>query len=406
MTKKILTLLSVFCGAAIVGTTFAAWAVTDNADPFGIKITPEQGSVEPTKTVTLSWGENLVADIKDLKRGVPTLAGNIVLQAETSNSESYTGNFKMSFVDLTEVVGERSEKLIDHLTATIYEGEVDPEDLPETNLGVLPKVVESVKQFSVDYSMTVTATKVISVVVELDDVDVSVLDQIKDDEVKLEFDWNKANDDILTNRIYTNVDTTNDVYVYAWKDGGTEKERNAAFPGIKVLGDVNKNYAYDLSQTFDRVIFSQYNGTEKVVQSKELAITNDIRNYTPVFHWDGTATGGVWGVLTNKSMTKDYYLLGSINNWKVNNDDWGMTVEEGKADHYSIADVALDAGDLIKVRNRNGSEWLSCASVWTGCGFSIDSNKNLVITDAGTYTVNLWLNPSTTGNYISLTKAA
>ena len=56
--KSIILLSSILAGSLLVGGAFAAYAVTDNADPFGINVTPGNIDEDTTKYVTLSWGES------------------------------------------------------------------------------------------------------------------------------------------------------------------------------------------------------------------------------------------------------------------------------------------------------------------------------------------------------------
>ena len=48
--KKFLALASIFAGVALVGTTFAAWAVTDNAGTKHIKVSGGKISADTTTT--------------------------------------------------------------------------------------------------------------------------------------------------------------------------------------------------------------------------------------------------------------------------------------------------------------------------------------------------------------------
>ena len=58
MKKKIFLLAAVGLGAALVGATFANWAVTDNADPFDIKVSTGSVTTDQTEYITLEWGSS------------------------------------------------------------------------------------------------------------------------------------------------------------------------------------------------------------------------------------------------------------------------------------------------------------------------------------------------------------
>ena len=121
--KKILTLVSLACGVGVVGATFAAWAVSDQADPFGIKVSP--GSLTPSDTtfVTLKYdGAPVSADVSNLAAGKPRLAAKCTLLAETSTTTTYPGKFTVKLTDQTEgtkAVG--AAKLIDKLVVDVFE---------------------------------------------------------------------------------------------------------------------------------------------------------------------------------------------------------------------------------------------------------------------------------------------
>ena len=65
--------------------------------------------------------------------------------------------------------------------------------------------------------------------------------------------------------------------------------------------------------------------------------------------------------------------------------------------HYTVEYTAV-AGEKIKVTD-GGSGWYGNTSVWDNCGFTVDGEQNVSITNAGTYTINFYLN-SGEGNHI------
>ena len=119
---KILSLIALAAGAAVVGATFATWGVSDEADPFGVKISPSSISTADLHLVTLKYGSApLKANIENLESGKPRMAAVVDLVAQTSNEEAYSGAFTMTLVDQTE--GEKAAgeaKLIDNVTVDLY----------------------------------------------------------------------------------------------------------------------------------------------------------------------------------------------------------------------------------------------------------------------------------------------
>ena len=137
-------------------------------------------------------------------------------------------------------------------------------------------------------------------------------------------------------------------------------------------------------------------------KSADQAITSEIRQQTPSFNKDAAT----WGTKPDASLTAAYYLKGSFNGWAASA-EWALSLEAGETDVYSIAGVNLPAGAKLKVWARQGqTQWYSSASTWDNCGFTIDGEGNIVVTEQGVYTVGLDLSPAGQGNYVYLTKAS
>ena len=94
-----------------------------------------------------------------------------------------------------------------------------------------------------------------------------------------------------------------------------------------------------------------------------------------------------------------FFLAGDHNSWAANAAG-KMTVDPQDSNKYSIADVELAAGGKLKVRTA-GQDWYSNAGTWTGCGFTLDDDANIVVTAAGTYTVDFYVEAQQ-GNHIVL----
>ena len=96
---------------------------------------------------------------------------------------------------------------------------------------------------------------------------------------------------------------------------------------------------------------------------------------------------------------KDYYLVGSFNNW-TESDEYKLTVDAEDANKYTMADVELAAEAQMKVKS-SANEWYGVAEAYEGCGWTVGDDGNCVVTSAGTYTVNFYVN-SENGNHIQL----
>lgn len=97
----------------------------------------------------------------------------------------------------------------------------------------------------------------------------------------------------------------------------------------------------------------------------------------------------------------DYFVTGSFNNNATN----GNTNSLYKIDnnHYQIRGLSLAANDNLRVCTLNGANYFTDQSTWSGCGFTLSDGK-LVITTAGTYTVDFYVSPLN-NNYIVITQS-
>lgn len=99
-----------------------------------------------------------------------------------------------------------------------------------------------------------------------------------------------------------------------------------------------------------------------------------------------------------------YYVVGSINSWTVS-ETYGMSQDEDVPTHYYINHVTLAVGDEIKVNGPANNSWFGVASIYEGCHYTVgegeDHDGNLIVSEAGTYTIDFYTNASN-GNYISL----
>ena len=103
--------------------------------------------------------------------------------------------------------------------------------------------------------------------------------------------------------------------------------------------------------------------------------------------------------------TASYYLVGSFNSW--NQEDTTYALELSSEGVYTYEDMQFEAGAEFKVLKVEGSTktLFTSAHTWEGCGFTLGENNNIVVTEAGKYTVNYYVNGEN-DNYVTITKAA
>lgn len=417
--KKILALATIFAGAALVGTTFATWAVTDNADPFGIKLSP--GTIQGEtgiNYVTLSYGERSYANISGISSGKTYLAAAVQLLADTSNSAAYTGKFNVSLINQT-IKEAGARLLVNYLSVNVYTVETGQSALAKAQGSELAAADLSGLTLKTSTPITTTATDVaIScadatakqtyVTVTLQSgLDASVLSDIHDDVVYLQMNWNSAGDDdeLSATKVYFKYNTTagKDVYCYAWNDTKTNKD----YPGVLMADEGSGLYSYNLNTEYTNVLFvvKNHNETAEIAKTGDLDITTNIRQTTPCFIYNEATqtTKGAWGAVPTV-LPEGWYVVGTFNSWTPSA-EYKLSLDANSTTNYSIENVQLEAGAKVKVRNADGSEWRGFeGDYYTESGFSgKDSDGNGVIGAAGVYTIHFY-SDSAQHNYIAVTK--
>lgn len=415
--KKLLGLLSVVAGAAIVGTTFAAWAVTDKADPFSVKVTPGGSTIDQTTAVTLKYGSTFtVGNITSLSADKARLAAEVGLAIESSG-EAYEGKFTVELEDLSSGKGENDAKLIDNLAVKVFskkditiEYNADKEISTDYSAKTPDLKIDfgaQTKKAEKKYTVTKDAEYVIYVVVELKEgLDPSDLAEIETDYVRITMDWGKGSDeDKESSVIYFKGLKDADYYCYAW---GTSGNPNAQWPGVKMeketdLDDTFALFAYNLGTQFNKVIFT--NGIDEGDQAwktADLDVNGEIRENTPCY--DGTN----WMAKPAKSdLTAAYYLVGSFNEWSAS-DEYAMEYNENGGDpFYFINNVNLAKDASLKVMDAAGKNYYSSSDYFGGETIKahLDGDGNIVVEEAGAYNVRYYLSGSN-GNFVILDHAA
>lgn len=413
--KKILTLATVALGIGIVGATFAGWAVSDEADPFGIKVSPGSIQTDGTQFVTLKYGTRAFANVEGIKAGEKRLAATVNLIADTKDDTAYTGAFTMELIDQTTSKPEGNAKLIDKLNVDIYDQlltgnagstvtipqvEKDSEMVDIDSVAHIPPTPGTYKA-SHTFQVTDNTPHPISIVVSLRDCTAKDLEDIASDVVYLQMDWGKGSAlDVEATPIYLSHASEEDhVYCYAWSG----ELKNGVFPGVEMEKVSDGLYSYLLGAGFDHVIFSEGASAEETTKvaggDAGLTITDDVRSQvTPCY----LVSESKWDAKPDATLAPGYYIKGTINNWTASA-DWLMT--EKSETQWQKTGVQLPAGAKIKAWGKTGNVWKGNNPEQSPCaGTTTDSEGNVVITEAGVYTVNLWLDAAN-GNFIEVVKA-
>ena len=368
-----------------MGGAFAAWAVTDNANPLGINVTPGDISHAEIDYVTLEWGSSTkLDDLGNIKVGENRKAGVVYLK---SSSTTYTGKFKISFKDdsSSEVIaaktGEANKYLRDYLNVNVYEGALNLKDdgaLPEgtvkASITKNDAAVDGVK--SKEVSIVGSSDGVpLTVFVTLDVSASSTFDYIKNDNVRLTVDWAPASDsDLASDRVvYASKPAEwSDMYLYAWNSTTGVNIKN--FPGVQMNqynGDV---YSLAIPADMDFVIFSAGDN----VEAHQTANISLAQYTSSKQYWDGETWSGV-------PAEKNYYLVGKIGSstdWLTPN-TYKFGINPKNPAEYVLEGVELKANNELKIAFFDGTSAVKDTDYIPG---PTSSEGNLVITKDGTYT--------------------
>lgn len=342
MKKSLLFLLvSAAAGAALIGGTFAAWAVTDNADPFSVKITPGTLDVGDTKSVTLEWGSKELINIEQLGMGEEKGPYKVGLKATTSDASAFTGSLEVKL----ETEATATEKLIDYLHVNVYD-----KVKTEAGAAVLLTVPDASENYTVKEDIVVTSGTVKDVYfyISLDSsIPPLVYNSIKSDIVTLTVDWNKGSaiEEVTSQTVYfNNTGSWSDVYVYAWKSA--DGAMNAAWPGVKMSQAKGAVYTAAIDVGFDKVIFN--NGNDD--QTDDLALPEVSAN-TPYYN------GSAWVAAPDLSAESLYYLVGTMNEWQTDA-AYLLTKDISKEGYtYSIKNVNIAANSDLKIVDPTTNTW-------------------------------------------------
>ena len=393
MKKTALLIGSVAAVALLAGGTFAAYTITDNATPFGVKISPSPIEEEKFGSVELNWGTNTVTKVEDLAAAQTKKIGNLILKADKKDEkgesvlEDYLGTLTVSLEDKT-VYPEAyaGAKLIDNIEVFVVAGDATAEQAAAAaKIGTLPS--GSPKVYTGAYEVAGNAAgKTYSVFVKLADISAPVYSQIRNHVVYVGFDWSKkATDeeeaDTKTVYVLDNTGDSGDLYAYAW-GGGKE---NAAYPGVKMTEVASHYYSVELPDSMANVIFGRNADNKK---TEDIAIDDKKPYYT-------LSAGYAYAAAAEKPVTAahQYYVTGKFGE----EEKWGKYIEalgmndDAPENIAKIEHVALGVGDKVKVINyvsEGNPNYYGPASA-DDVNFKIDEKGNAEVLVAGNYTIYL-----------------
>ena len=359
---------SLLAGGALVGGTFAAWAVTDNADPFHVQITPGTLDIGNDKSVTLDWGTKGLVNIEGLSIGQEMGPYEVGLRATTSDNTAFTGSLSVSMA--TESVA--ATKLIDFLHVKVYDNSTKAGDPILT-------VPDGASNYTVAQDIAVNSgvEKKVYFFISMDEgISPVTYNAIKNDVVTLTVDWNKGSAiEVVTSYTYyfNNASSWANVYAYAWKtsDGAT----NAEWPGVQMSVAKGAIYSAAIGTGYNKIIFND--GASN--QTEDLSLNHE----TP--YWNGTA----WAAAPDVSAETEYYLVGIGGEWAPNQAYKLVAAngtEHGGAFTYThkIENVDVAAGTQLKI--------VSSENVWYGEAGSSNETPNITIGEANHY--DFFFNPT------------
>ena len=375
--KSIFLLSSIVAFSALVGATFASWAVTDNADPFNLKVST--GSIETdttTKYVTFYYGESQnVGNVANLTAGTIRKAGVLDLRANTSDGTAINGKLTIAVTD------SNGTGLAAKLVVKVYEGDLDATDGVIASDTISSATEKTLTNGTVTISTTSNAahlyTLTVSLAANVTPKDLTGLENVV---ANINVDWahGLADGDVATTTTLYATGFNGDTYVYAWKGA----KQNAAWPGVKMEAATRPGYyVAEVSADFDHIIFNDGNEAK----SGELVIAEEFTDGKNLYNYNsgGTATIETY----QEIVTPDYYLIGNeFGNWDTSGQN-AVHLENPDGGVYTTTIITHQANSTFKIYDKVNDLWY---------GEYGTSSGNFTIGTAGTYTITF--NPAPTGD--------
>jgi len=379
--KSIILLSSILAGSLLVGGAFAAYAVTDNADPFGINVTPGNLDEDDTQYVTLEWGATTnLEGVGLLKVGENRKVGVVSLVS----TPTHDGKFSLSITDHTDeteaVSAARTDYLLDYLNVKVYAGSLSLKgdgSLPDgTPVAEITKSTTVKKGHGGSKSLNFEATGTTagaeySIFLTLDDSASPVFAQMGSDKVRLEVDWGKKDgDETATGKIvyFAKPSGWAGVYAYAWKGDKV----NAAYPGVEMAKSYNEGLYQILVPTdMENLIFNDGTGNDEK-KTADLTFTGYDSNNSP--YWNGTT----WAAKPDKQEVS--VISATVNGEPVELTDVKPTESTDKGNYK----ITLAANDVVIFKDGNTTVHFYH---WDGTQSKVvDDGTNYVATVAGEHT--------------------
>ncbi|MCR4879445.1 MAG: starch-binding protein [Bacilli bacterium] len=376
--KSIILLSSILAGSLLVGGAFAAYAVTDNADPFGVNVTPGNVDEDDTTYVTLEWGQatnlegvGLIKVAENRKVGVVSLV----------SSQNYTGKFSLSIQDQTEETAEvaatRTDYLLDYLNVKVYEGDLEltaegalPEGTPIASIAKSagttedPKLGAGKKKSAAVNVGGTSAGKELSIFVTLDNSSSPYFSQMENDKVRLTVDWGKKDGDEEAEGkiVYFSIPTGwAKVYAYAWEG----EKVNASYPGVEMAASYNEGlYQILIPTDLENIIFNNGLSGENELKTADISFDGYNANTAPYYN------GSAWAA---KPAVEEVSVISATKNGE------NIILEDVKAQESTdIANykITLAVNDEIIFKDGNTTVHF----------YHWDSVKNTAVDDGTVYT--------------------
>ena len=407
MKKSLFLIGSILGAAALIGGTFAAWAVTDKADPFSVNITPGTLDVGVNQAVTLEWGTKGLVNIENLEMGVEKGPYILGLKATYTGTETFTGNLSAAL----STTATEDDKLLNHLTVNVYEGEDkykrnDQNEIVKDNqnnnvvqtpllsiaTGAGTQEAPIPKSVNKDIQVNSGEEYKVCFYITLDSgLNPITYNALRQQTVTMTVDWNKGSTiQVVTSQsiFFKNTSSWANVKAYAW-DSTTGKS-SGTWPGLEMKSEKDNIYSIAIESEFDKVIFTgtvTEDNVQVLKQTADLDLPDidDIGKESYAPYWNGSA----WVGAPDLNAETVYYLVGEHNSWTTSTSalmtKGEYTVNE-KTYTYKITNVPIAAGGKLKV--------VSSGNTWYGEGGT--SSGDMVIGEANNY--NFYFNPTPTGS--------
>lgn len=360
----------------LIGGTFAAYAVTDLAEPVGGTVGAGQISEDDTTYITLNWGESsFLNNIEMLMPGTTRKAGVIALQSDYS----YEGVLTITLADATTSRIDPTKKLIDYLKVYLYEGahsDLEDDVLPEGE----PLCSTALKQTEVVYNHAVgtNAGKEYSIYIEYDNSGAAYSSVIANDVIDLTVDWSAQSGDEIQNSKNVYFSSSWDkCYLYTWNGNSV----NAIYPGIEMTKiGLNQygQYVYKgiLLGGFDKAIFSN-GGGNAVDKTKDIDLSKISFAAGELLMWkDDSQDVGVGTTVFDPATHVTGYDVNIAKNPGPILHAWDWTVQKVRDNLSSIKDAGYKAIQLSPLQPLNyGGSNQGWYMVYQPVGFSVATNN-------------------------------